>query len=783
MKHRPNHYQIANCHFRFSKKYLGYFCLCVLFVFLSIAPVAAHGYLIRSIPENRAVLEHAPTRLQYWFSEDLEPRFSELHLRDATGKIIASGEVDAANTTLLTLTVPPDSLTDGAYVVELRPAFASDAHVVASSQVFFIGTEIAGFESIAASDAAQPLEVVWKFLLLMALFVLFGAYTVYAYVLIPAWGNPQHRAGWLPPRLMQRLNRVIWAGIVLAVAANILALLQQTMVFFNLDLAQVISGNLWQVVRQGSRFGDMWNLRMLLLILLIAMHILSIVYRDSAPETVRAFWTANVWLMALIIGMQAVTSHAAGSLILPWLAMLMHWLHSLGVAFWIGGVAVLMLILPVALSPYDPLARRRALGVVMMRFSRLLLAAVALVIFTGIYNAANWFFSPSEVLTRYGGSLALKLLMVLLLLIIGAVHHLTLRPVVAVQIEHLLSRILPLNLTMPLIQGYFRVVRIIETFTFTLRLEVIFAGITLALAALLSATPVPQPAFLQNDAPLPTATQTINGIAVTLSISPGGTGVNTYDIVLRQDNRPLQGMFVELQVTNPDLDKHAAWQRAEEIDEGLYVAADAAITVAGRWWTLLDVTAPDGTFTRVFFEWHISDDASVFQFLPPSLLHGIGVMGVLLAVSLLFLAPAKRLLKALHITRSGLVVALLAFGISISVLGFAAWFLINQQIAYQAQLFPPPEKANPIPPDAVSLQQGATLYAEHCSGWAAAPDYQIFLLRLDEVRDEELYRVITGGWRTLAPCTETLADVDRWHIVNYIRTLRRTLADGQGSDN
>jgi putative copper export protein len=527
----------------------------------------------------------------------------------------------------------------------------------------------------------------------------------------------------------------------------------------------------------------MWNLRMLLLILLMTMHTLSIMYRDTAPETVRAFWTANVWLMALIIGMQAVTSHAAGSLILPWLAMLMHWLHSLGVAFWIGGVAALMLLLPVALIPYERLERRRALGVVMMRFSRLLTAAVALVIFTGIYNAANWFFSPSEVVTRYGGSLALKLLLVLLLLIIGALHHLTLRPVVAVQAEHVLSRVLPRKITLPLIRGYFAIVRRVETFTFTLRLEVVFAGITLALAALLSATPVPQPAFLQNDTPIPTATQTINAMTVTLSISPGGTGVNTYDIVVQQANRPLEGLLVELQVANPDLDKHSAWQTAEAVDAGLYVAADAAITTAGRWWTLLDVTAPDGTFTRLFFEWHITDDAAVFQFLPPSLLHGVGVIGILAAIGWLFLAPTKRLLKALHITRSGLAVAVLAFGMSSGVLGFAAWFLINQQIEYQAQLFPPPAIVNTVPPDAVSLQQGAVLFAENCNGWATAPDYQTFLLRLDDVRDEELYRVTSGGWRTLAPCSEALTDIDRWHIVNYIRTLRRTLSDGREGDD
>ena len=44
------------------------FTLSVLFVFtllLTLYPVSAHGYLLRSIPEDRAVLERAPARLQY----------------------------------------------------------------------------------------------------------------------------------------------------------------------------------------------------------------------------------------------------------------------------------------------------------------------------------------------------------------------------------------------------------------------------------------------------------------------------------------------------------------------------------------------------------------------------------------------------------------------------------------------------------------------------------------------------------------------------------------------
>jgi len=125
------------------------FCL----VFINGIPVQAHGYIVRSIPEDRSTLERPPARIQYWFSEALEPDFSAINLRNDRGDILASGAVDDNDDSLLTLRVPQD-LPDGAYIVELRPAFASDGHVVAESRVFFVGEEIGGVFGQAASDQA-----------------------------------------------------------------------------------------------------------------------------------------------------------------------------------------------------------------------------------------------------------------------------------------------------------------------------------------------------------------------------------------------------------------------------------------------------------------------------------------------------------------------------------------------------------------------------------------------------------------------------------------------------
>ena len=146
--------------------------LALLLLPLLAALSAAHGFVVRAIPADRSALERPPTRLQYWFSEALESRFSEIKLRDQAGAVIATGGVDEANASLLTLRVPP-GLPDGAYIVELRPAFVSDGHVIAESRVFFVGEEVSGISGQSPDDRAIPLEALWRFLLNAANFLFF----------------------------------------------------------------------------------------------------------------------------------------------------------------------------------------------------------------------------------------------------------------------------------------------------------------------------------------------------------------------------------------------------------------------------------------------------------------------------------------------------------------------------------------------------------------------------------------------------------------------------------
>ena len=708
-------------------------------------PASAHGYLVRSIPGDRATLERAPVRVQYWFSEGLEPDFSAITVRDAEGNTIATGGVDPDNNTLLSARLPTD-LPDGAYISELRIAFASDGHVIVETRVFFVGEQVAGVAGSLSQDVAIPLEVLWRTALLASVTLLFGAVTLYSGVLVPAWGNPRYPAGQLAPRIMARLNALVVAALLLAFAANIAALLQQTMVFFGAPLDRVITQNLWNVVRIGSRFGDVWNARLLLLALAALLFGASLYLRSRQPETVRPFWVANTWVSALILGTVSVGSHAAGSPFWPWAAILADWAHLLAIGFWAGGLAALVFVLPAALGPLAGDARRTALLAVLRRFSPLAVASVVVVIGTGIYSSTTWVRAPGQVASSYGATLGLKLLLVVALLAVGAVHNAALNPQRYARWSGLVGRF--------------------SGFVTTLRLEVLLVLAVLAAAALLGATPPPRPADVDTQAAAPTVEGALGDYDVHVALTPGGPGVNSYDVVVTQGGAPADGLDVHLRFADPARDWRGPWHRAESAGDGLYVATGDDLNRTGVWWLLVAVNGVESAYTL-----DIEADVAALAAFQPTPVNGLALAGVLLALGFAAYPRARRFYGRLDLRPATVTVAFAAVVATVGIVIAAG--IAMQAVDEQNQTLynRPPVVINAVLPDADSVARGAALLAARCDGWADSAGLSALAQNLPRLRDEELYAALALGWRNLPACDATLSDSERWDVVNAVRTL------------
>jgi len=106
-----------------------------LLLLLTASPAWPHASLVRSSPARRATLTTAPDRVQLWFNEAVEPRFSRVSVRDAAGQPVDLGDarVDPDDPKRLTVGLKP--LGRGTYRVRFR-VLSVDGHVVESEFPF-----------------------------------------------------------------------------------------------------------------------------------------------------------------------------------------------------------------------------------------------------------------------------------------------------------------------------------------------------------------------------------------------------------------------------------------------------------------------------------------------------------------------------------------------------------------------------------------------------------------------------------------------------------------------
>lgn len=102
---------------------------------LAAASGWTHAYLVKSVPARRAVLSKPPTRVQLWFNERLEARFSHVSVWDAEGRQVDSGDLQIAPDDPKNLSVGVLTLMPGIYTVRFR-VLSVDSHIVESQFPF-----------------------------------------------------------------------------------------------------------------------------------------------------------------------------------------------------------------------------------------------------------------------------------------------------------------------------------------------------------------------------------------------------------------------------------------------------------------------------------------------------------------------------------------------------------------------------------------------------------------------------------------------------------------------
>ena len=102
------------------------------------SPALAHAFLDHALPRVGSELPTAPATVTIWFTQELEPAFSTLEVRDQAGNRVDAGDaqVDAKDATILRASLKP--LAPGVYKVAWR-VVSVDTHPTDGTFVFQVG--------------------------------------------------------------------------------------------------------------------------------------------------------------------------------------------------------------------------------------------------------------------------------------------------------------------------------------------------------------------------------------------------------------------------------------------------------------------------------------------------------------------------------------------------------------------------------------------------------------------------------------------------------------------
>jgi copper transport protein len=560
----------------------------------------AHAQYVRSTPAENEVLAQAPTHIFIWFSETIELQFSEVQVLDPTGARADLDDLhdhgDLANPGI---SLRPN-LAPGTYTVAWRVLSSVDGHRTAGTFAFSVGVATgptqaptgSGF-TFESSGSGPPrwTSVLNRWLAFTAMAALIGAVVFPALVLpagLRAIKPDERTAG----EIARRVSRVIGATVIAALAVITVTTLVSLWLQAWAASGDKFSLSAMQDVWTDTRFGDIFTLRVSVLIGAILLSALALKRLPGLLEK----WDLrdSAWLCLAVAAVAlplttSLNSHSAAERSGAELHVTIDWLHLVAGGIWIGGLLQLVLLTPAIL----PLTERRAdyFAGLIPRFSLVAIVSVSVVVGTGVLQWLNFLggWSVQDGISAvfdsdWGYTLAVKVALLLPLLLLAAFNLLIVRP-------RFLSFVFQGART-----ASERILAWERRFRWAVAAEVGFAVAILVVAALLTETSIPtrESAAGTNGSESTSGVPTPSTIAqslqaddlnLQLDVYPGKAGPNEVGVFLNDtdgDERPIQTVALRFKYLDRNLGENEDFAQPFHPPTH-YTLATSQLSLAGDW--------------------------------------------------------------------------------------------------------------------------------------------------------------------------------------------------------
>lgn len=513
--------------------------LLLLLLGLCLAPLSgawAHAALVASEPADGSSLDAAPPVLELRFDEAVSP--IDLRVAGPEGALTLPSTPTVRDGVIRALL--PQELSPGTYFASFR-IVSADGHPVGGGITFGIGTapdRSAAMPDAAAADWTTPAEVL-RFLLYLGLALGGGG------ALFRAWVAE-------PPRGLWRwLGATAWLG---AAAALLGSGVQGGGMLGAPSVAALLDGATWATAAASTVFARG-------VAVAVGLAVVGVSWRISSST---GTWIGLVGALATAIGF-SLSGHAAVGGLMPRVLLVAHVLTA---AYWLG-----------AFLPLAALLRSRGgeAAWVVRRFAAIAMAAVTLLLLSGVAQAALHLPSFSALLsTSYGLLVLAKAVGAALLLALAGWNHWRLTP-----------RLDADGAASALVR--------------TIVAESALALAVLGVTAVLSMTS-PRPAAHDHDhhehmaaaAPGTVVATEVNGLSVTLEADPARVGRNRITLyIARPDGTLLAAPEAWLEFSQPDAGVAGIRRQMAADDAGRFTQEGPELALPGRWTLRVEILVND----------------------------------------------------------------------------------------------------------------------------------------------------------------------------------------------
>jgi copper transport protein len=339
----------------------------------------AHAFVTKSDPAASQSLSVPPTKIDVYFSDPVDIKYSEIKVLDSDGRQIQENDQHYINGNQLSLSVSlPPNLPNGIYTISTKVLDQTDGHVTEDLFAFGIGQDVPkNVANNLASNNYQEVsvpEAIARFPSLLGQVIVAGIASSSLWL----WG-PISRISRLKDSTSQTRIKIDGVMAKMAVIGSIIVLASG----FAMIIVQAFSINAGILDAISTKFGNMWILRMVMASALFMVSFVIYQKTKTTPGIIpRMYTVVLLGLSFTVLLTTSLISHgAATGQIIP---LLLDFCHNVFASLWIGGIIYLaFVVMPKIKQIPDSHVGLSVISLLIPRFSILVVAVLGAVVITG----------------------------------------------------------------------------------------------------------------------------------------------------------------------------------------------------------------------------------------------------------------------------------------------------------------------------------------------------------------------------------------------------------------